>query len=61
MNGLFPLMQEWMILLLKVSNEQEILMSVFGKKELGKKEMDTFFLPHNLFKSKAISSSGRGS
>ena len=33
-------MQEWMILLLKVSNEQEILMSVFGKKELGKKEMD---------------------
>lgn len=47
MNGLFPLMQEWMILLLKVSNEQEILMSVFGKKELGKKEMDTFPSPQS--------------
>lgn len=40
-------MQEWMILLLKVSNEQEILMSVFGKKELGKKEMDTFPSPQS--------------
>ena len=47
MNELFPLMQEWMILLLKVSNEQEILMSVFGKKELGKKEMDTFPSPQS--------------
>lgn len=35
------------ILLLKVSNEQEILMSVFGKKELGKKEMDTFPSPQS--------------
>ena len=47
MNGLFLLIQEWMILLLKVSNEQEILMSVFGKKELGKKEMDTFPSPQS--------------
>lgn len=39
--------EEWMILLLKVSNEQEILMSVFGKKELGKKEMDTFPSPQS--------------
>lgn len=30
-----------------IKREQEILMSVFGKKELGKKEMDTFPSPQS--------------